>query len=148
MILATLLGAIYVILSKPYLKKYSPLVVTAIAMSAGALGLLVLWLLVDSSQGLPQLGSLQWMSILYMGIFGGALSFFLYAWALGQTAPTTTMILLPLNPIAALAAAALFLHEKLSLSLFFGLALVVVGIVLVVGGEGGLARGATSKALP
>jgi drug/metabolite transporter (DMT)-like permease len=147
MILATLLGAIYAILSKPYLKKYSPLVVTAIAMSAGALGLLVLWMLADSSQGIPRLDSLEWMSILYIGIFGGALSFFLYAWALGQTAPTTTMILLPLNPIAALAAAALFLQEKLTLSLFFGLALVILGIVLVVGGDSDLASGVAPRAL-
>ena len=82
----------------------------------------------------------EWVSILYIGICGGALSFFLYAWALGQTAPTTTMILLPLNPIAAARGGAIFLHEKLSISLSLGLALVVVGIVLVVGGESGTAQ--------
>lgn len=147
MTLATFLGAVYVILSKPYLKKYSPLMVTAIAMSTGALGLLILWLLTDSARSIAQFGAREWVSIFYIGIFGGALSFFLYAWALGQTAPTTTTILLPLNPIAALAAAAIFLHEKLSISLSFGLALVVVGIVLVVGGESGT-RKAAPKALP
>lgn len=148
MILATLLGAVYAILSKPYLKKHSPLVVTAIAMGTGAIGLLILWTFADSSQGIPQLNSLGWLSILYIGIFGGALSFFLYAWALGQTAATTTMILLPLNPIAALAAATLFLHERLSVALFFGLALVIVGIVFVVGADASLAPGAAPRTLP
>lgn len=133
MILATLLGAIYAIFSKPYLKKYSPLIVTAIAMGSGALGLLILWVLSDSSHGLPQLHSADWLVILYIGIAGGALSFFLYAWALDRMAATSTMILLPLNPIAAILAGAFFLHEPLSVYLFVGLALVVVGIVLVVG---------------
>jgi drug/metabolite transporter (DMT)-like permease len=132
MILAALLGAIYAIFSKPYLNKYSPLVVTAIAMGAGAFGLSVVWAAIDLSSGLPHLDSIDWLSIVYIGIAGGALSFFLYAWALGQTAPTTTMILLPLNPIAAVIAGAFFLNETLSLGLFVGLALVVAGIVLVV----------------
>jgi drug/metabolite transporter (DMT)-like permease len=140
MILATLLGAIYAIFSKPYLKKYSPLVVTAIAMGAGALGLVAFWLAIDLPRGLPHLASGAWLSILYIGIAGGALSFFLYAWALGQTAPTTTMILLPLNPIAAVIAGALFLKEPLSVELFVGLVLVVMGIILVVGVNGNRAK--------
>ena len=133
MIVATLLGAIYAIFSKPYLKKYSPLVVTAIAMAAGAVGLLVVWAAIDLPQGLPHLEASGWLSILYIGIAGGALSFFLYAWALQRTAPTTTMILLPLNPIAAVIAGWLLLGEPLSVALFIGLALVIAGILLVVG---------------
>jgi drug/metabolite transporter (DMT)-like permease len=133
MIVATLLGAIYAICSKPYLKKYSPLVVTAIAMAAGAVGLLVFWAAIDLPHGLPRLDASGWLSILYIGIAGGALSFFLYAWALEQTAPTTTMILLPLNPIAAVIAGWLLLGEPLSVELFVGLLLVIVGILLVVG---------------
>ncbi len=140
MVLATLLGATYAIFSKPYLKKYSPLVVTATAMAAGALGLLTFWTALDFSRGLPRLDSIDWLPILYIGIAGGALSFFLYAWALGQTAATTTMILLPLNPIAAVLAGAFFLKEPLSLELFLGLALVIIGIVLVVGINGDAMR--------
>ena len=133
MILATLLGAIYAIFSKPYLKKYSPLVLTATAMGAGALALLCLWTAIDHSQEIPRWDSNEWLSILYIGIVGGALSFFLYSLALGQAAPTVTMITLPLNPIAAVIAGALFLNEPLNLDLFMGLALVIIGILLVVG---------------
>jgi drug/metabolite transporter (DMT)-like permease len=136
MILATLIGAIYAIFSKPYLKKYSPLVVTAIAMAAGALGLFVFWTAIDLANGFPHLNSAGWLAIAYIGIAGGALSFFLYAWSLGQTAPSTTMILLPLNPVTAVVAGALFLHEPLTIGLFLGLILVVLGIFLVVGVNG------------
>ena len=136
MILATLFGAIYAIFSKPYLDKYSPLTVTATAMAAGAVGLLGFWAAFELPQGIPQFDSARWLSILYIGTAGGALSFFLYAWALGQTAPTVTMIFLPLNPIAAIVAGALFLNEPLSLDLLLGLGLVIIGILLVVGFKG------------
>jgi drug/metabolite transporter (DMT)-like permease len=136
MIMATLLGAVYAIFSKPYLDKYSPLTVTATAMAAGAVGLLGFWAPFEISQGIPHFNSAGWLSVLYIGTAGGALSFFLYAWALGQTAPTITMIFLPLNPIAAVVAGALFLNEPLSLDLLLGLALVIIGIMLVIGFNG------------
>jgi drug/metabolite transporter (DMT)-like permease len=132
MISATLCGAIYAVFSKPYLAKYPPVVVTAIAMGAGAAALLVLWLIRDVPMGLPNLNPKGWLVILYIGAIGGALSFFLYAWALGRTAATATMILLPLNPITAIIAGVLFLGEPLSSGLFVGFALVVMGIYLVV----------------
>jgi drug/metabolite transporter (DMT)-like permease len=132
MILATFCGAIYAVFSKPYLAKYPPLVVTAIAMGAGAVSLLAIWLLSDLPSGLPQLDSNGWLVILYIGAIGGALSFFLYAWALGRTAPTATMILLPLNPIAAILTGMAFLGEPLNLGVFLGLGFVIFGIFLVI----------------
>jgi drug/metabolite transporter (DMT)-like permease len=102
-------------------------------MGAGASTLLLIWLVRDlPTTGLPSLNTAGWLVILYIGAIGGALSFFLYAWALGRTAPTATMILLPLNPMAAMIAGVAFLDEPLSWGLFFGLALVVTGIFLVI----------------
>ncbi len=141
MIMATLMGAIYAIFSKPYLEKYSPLRVTAAAMAAGALGLLCFWSVFEVSESLPRFDSIRWLSVLYIGIAGGALSFFLYAWALDRTAPTVTMIFLPLNPIAALVAGWLFLEEPVTPDLLLGLALVIIGILLVVGFNWGLKLG-------
>jgi drug/metabolite transporter (DMT)-like permease len=133
MILATLAGAAYAVFSKAYLTRYPPVVVTAIAMSAGAATLLLIWLFRDlPTTGLPDLNSTGWLVILYIGAIGGALSFFLYAWALGRTAPTATMILLPLNPMAAILTGVTFLGEPLNAGLFVGLALVITGIFLVI----------------
>jgi drug/metabolite transporter (DMT)-like permease len=132
MVLATVSGAVYAVYSKPYLAKYSPLSVTSIAMAAGAVALSLAWLVGDRALGAPRLDAPGWVAILYIGIAGGALSFFLYAWALGRSAPTTIMILLPLNPIAALVAGSLWLGEPLGLGLFAGLVFVIVGIFLVV----------------
>jgi drug/metabolite transporter (DMT)-like permease len=133
MILATLAGAVYAVFSKAYVAKYPPVVVTAIAMGAGASTLLLIWLFRDlPTTGLPNLDTAGWLVILYIGAIGGALSFFLYAWALGRTAPTATMILLPLNPMTAMVAGVAFLDEPLNSGLFLGLALVIGGIFLVI----------------
>jgi drug/metabolite transporter (DMT)-like permease len=86
----------------------------------------------DLPAGLPTLDAKGWLVILFIGAIGGALSFFLYAWALGRTAPTATMILLPLNPMAAIFTGVLFLGEPLTSGLFVGLALVIFGIFLVI----------------
>jgi drug/metabolite transporter (DMT)-like permease len=131
MVLATFCGAAYAVFSKPYLSKYPPVVVTAVAMGVGAAVLLVIWLIFDSPRGLPTFNTTAWLLILFIGAFGGACSFFLYAWSLGRTAPTATMILLPLNPVTAIFAGVVFLGEPLSVDLFVGLAFVVMGIFLV-----------------
>jgi drug/metabolite transporter (DMT)-like permease len=132
MLLAAVSGAVYAVFSKPYVVKYSPLTVTAIAMGAGAIALSLAWLIGDRAIGLPRFDLFGWLAISYIGIAGGAVSFFLYAWALGCASPTTIMILLPLNPIAALVAGSLWLSEPLGVGIFVGLALVIVGIILVV----------------
>jgi drug/metabolite transporter (DMT)-like permease len=132
MIAATVCGAAYAVFSQPYLVKYPPMVVSAIAMGAGAAALLCVWLVRDLPNGLPALTTPGWLVILFIGAIGGAVSFFLYAWALGRTAPTATMILLPLNPMAAILTGVLFLGEPLTSGLFIGLAFVIFGIFLVI----------------
>jgi drug/metabolite transporter (DMT)-like permease len=132
MVLAAISGAVYAVFSKPYVIKYSPLTVTTIAMGAGAIALSLVWLIGDRAIGLPRFDLFDWVAIFYIGIAGGAVSFFLYAWALGRATPTTIMILLPLNPMAALVAGSLWLGEPLGVGIFVGLALVIIGILLVV----------------
>lgn len=137
MIFATLCGAVYAVFSKPYLAKYPPVLVTAIAMVAGATALFASWLVLDFPTGMPHLTPLGWLGILYIGVGGGALSFFLYAWSLGRTAPTATMISLPLNPIAAILAGAVALNEHITPALFIGFCFVVSGMYLVVSRKDG-----------
>jgi uncharacterized membrane protein len=132
MVLAAVSGGIYAVYSKPYVIKYSPLTVTSIAMGAGAIALSLIWFIGDRAVGLPHFDLFGWLAISYIGIAGEAVSFFLYAWALGRASPTTIMILLPLNPIAALIAGSLWLGEPFGVGIFIGLALVIAGVLLVV----------------
>ena len=123
--------------------RHPPLTVTAVAMAAGALALSATWVLTELPAGAPRLDGRGWAEIVYIGAIGGALSFFLYAWALGRTTATATMIVLPLNPITAMLTGALLLAEPVSVELLAGLVLVIIGIMLVVGLPG---SGATEPA--
>ena len=53
-----------------------------------------------------------------------------------------TMILLPLNPMAAIVTGVAFLDEPLNPGLFFGLALVIAGIFLVINAKTAVKSGA------
>ena len=70
----------------------------------------------------------QWLAIAYLGVFGGGVTFYLWAFALGQTAPTRVAISVTINPITASLVGTLLLHEPLSWNLVIGLAAVFAGI--------------------
>src|SRR5262249_61134840 len=139
MVLGTVSGAAFAVFSRPLFAKNTPRCVSSTAMSAGAAALCVSFVVATPARALPRLDGTGWLAILYIGLAGGALSFFLYAWALGRSAPTTIMILIPLNPIAALLVGSWWLGEPLGFGLFAGLVLVIIGIILVVGPADGRA---------
>ena len=77
---------------------------------------------------LPALDPVGWAAMLYLGVVGGALTFYLWVFALGRTTPTRVAISVTVNP----AVAALFgmpaLGEPLGWPLLAGLAAVAAGI--------------------
>jgi drug/metabolite transporter (DMT)-like permease len=78
-------------------------------------------------------GMSQWIAALYLGAFGGALTFFLWAFALKHTTPTRVAISVTVNPIVASLVGAVLLHEPLRLSLAGGIVTVFIGIALAMG---------------
>jgi drug/metabolite transporter (DMT)-like permease len=73
-------------------------------------------------------GPAQWLAVVYLGVFGGALTFFLWAFALGQTTPTRVAISVTVNPVTASLVGAALLGEPLRWNLVIGIATVFVGI--------------------
>ena len=79
-------------------------------------------------------GTAQWLAIAYLGVFGGAIVFFLWAFALGRTTPTRVAISVTVNPVAAGLVGAWLLAEPLRWNLVAGLLAVLVGIVIAATG--------------
>ena len=125
------LGALYGVLAKPLLIRLPPLVVTTYTMLAGVATLLPLALL----EGLP--GAVATMPagtaalVLYLGLAGGALGFFLITHALAHLSPTRAAIYINVNPVVAALLAALWLDERLTPLFGLGAAAVLGGVALV-----------------
>ena len=125
-----LCGAIYNVFSRPYLKRYPPLHVTALSMAAGALFLAPLAAVNGLFTTLPTFSPAGWMAVLFLGTIGGALGFALWIWALERSTPSRVAVFLALNPVTATLLGALLMHEPVTLSFVAGLSCVLGGIVL------------------
>jgi drug/metabolite transporter (DMT)-like permease len=59
---------------------------------------------------------------------GGAVTFFLWIWALEHTTPSRVAITVTMNPVAAVILGALVLAEPVTWRLLLGLAAIIAGI--------------------
>ena len=129
-LVTALSGAIYNVYSRPYLKRYPPLHVTTLSMIAGTLFLAPM----AASQGLftttPTFTTGGWLAVAFLGVFGGALGFALWIWALERSTPSRVAVFIGINPITATLLGALLLHEPVTVPFTIGMACVLGGIVL------------------
>ena len=120
--------ALYSVWSRPFIGRSGPLAFTTAGMGAGAAALALLaW----RSGGFAATGGFappQWAAIAYLGVFGAALNFYLWSFALERTTPTRVASTITVNPVAAATVAALLLGEPLGLHLLAGIAAVGAGI--------------------
>jgi drug/metabolite transporter (DMT)-like permease len=130
MVAAALCMALYGVWSKPFIRRSGPIPFTVVAMGVGAACLIVLAWARGSFAAVAAFGLSQWIAALYLGAFGGALTFFLWAFALKHTTPTRVAISITVNPIVASLVGAFLLHEPLRLSLAAGIVAVFIGIAL------------------
>jgi len=73
---------------------------------------------------------LGWAAVLFLGIFGGAVGFGLWIWALRHSTPSRVAVFLALNPITAITLGVVLLGESAGVRLFVALAMVIAGIQL------------------
>lgn len=122
--------ALYNVWSRPFIRRSGPLPFTALGMSVGALLLVTLALLRGSFAPVAAFEMPQWLAVFYLGLFGAAVTFYLWAFALGRTTPTRVAISVTVNPIAAGLVGAVLLDEPIGWNLVAGLAAVLAGIAL------------------
>jgi drug/metabolite transporter (DMT)-like permease len=128
MVGAALCMALYSVWSRRFIRRPGPLPFTTMAMGIGALCLsLVSWAR-GGFATVAMFGGAQWLAIAYLGVFGGAIIFFLWAFALERTTPTRVAISVTVNPVTAYLVGAFLLGEPVRWNLVVGLVTVVVGI--------------------
>ncbi|MEN3348833.1 MAG: hypothetical protein V7632_2468 [Bradyrhizobium sp.] len=133
MVAAALCMALYSIWSKPYIRRSGPIPFTTLAMAAGGAVLILGSLAHGSFAPVADFGAPQWFGAIYLGAFGAALTFYLWAFALERTTPTRVAISVTVNPIAAALVGAAFLGEPLRGNLVAGIVTVFAGIWIATG---------------
>ncbi len=131
MLATSLCGAIYNVLSRPYLQRNDSIAFTTLCMASGTMFLLPFAAYQAAMDGLPTISINGLLAVLFLGTLGGGIGFYLWIWALQRTTPTKVAIFVTLNPIAAIALAAVVLGEEFRPVVAVGLAFVLGGILLV-----------------
>jgi drug/metabolite transporter (DMT)-like permease len=131
MLVTALCGAAYAVLAQPAFARYNAVTVTTYAMALGTLLLLPAALLEGLVGVLPQLDRQTVALLVFLGVFGGALGFFLWTFALTRLTPTQVAVYINLNPLVAMVLAAALLAEDLTIGFAAGFGMVLLGVLLV-----------------
>ena len=126
---STLCGAVCGVLYRPYLKRYAPLNVGAIAMLASVLFLTPGAALEGFFAEWPQFTAEAWIAIGFIGVGSGA-GYFLWLWALQHTTATKVTVFMGLSPLTAAALGYVLLDERLTPQFILGLGIVFGGLVV------------------
>ena len=121
---------LYTLISRQLSKQFSPLAMTFGACFTGWLMLTVAALLQGS---LFSLGEVSWRggsAIVFLGLFGTAISFTWYSEAIGRIGSTRAAAFINLVPVFAVLLGALILHERLGAAVLGGGVLVLIGVWL------------------
>lgn len=128
-LLAAACGAIYSVLVKRAFVRYSALTITAYGMLLGTV-MLVPAALVEGLASVRVQGQTLAL-VLFLGVLGGALMWWLFAYALGRMGPTQAIVYINLNPLTAIILGVVLLNEPLLASIVVGMVVVLTGVLLM-----------------
>ena len=134
LIMTALLGSFYNLLVRPLMQRNGALATTACAMVAGVFALMTTTVISGQWQW-PHLSVMHWSIVAFLGVFGAAANFWLWSYALSHTPPTQVAITTTLSPVTAGLLGWGLLGEAVSVRSLFGLAAVVLGIIIAVRGR-------------
>ena len=112
-------------------KGVHPLSLSAVPMGLAALAMGFVALLTERNLPLSFNAS-SVGALLYLAVFGSAVSFSLWYWLLSHARATRVSLISYLNPVVAVGIGILFLREPITFRLLAGAALVVAGVALAV----------------
>lgn len=131
MLLTAFCGAVYGVLAKKMLARYSAMTVTTYAMIFGTLLLCPAAFIEGAPEALAQIDGQSAVLILYLGIMAGAVAYFLWTSALTRLSPTQVAVYSNMNPMVAAVLGVVLLSEKLTPIFVIGFAMTVAGVLLV-----------------
>lgn len=127
-----LVGVVSVAVGSVYAKRhagaYSPLGVSGVQFTVGAMLATVAALIGDGIPGNPSLRG--WLALLYIGLVGTFVPVVLYYWLIRYVTVTYSAIIGYIIPLVAVAVGVVALDEKLQPGILIGGALILAGVII------------------
>jgi drug/metabolite transporter (DMT)-like permease len=128
---ASLFWALYALMAKPLLEKYSPVKVTAYSIAAGSILLLPLSVHDLVRQPWAVISAHSWLALGFSAFIAAGVAFTLWYQGIKQIGITRTIVYHYLMPCVAVIFAALFLGESITFLLVLGGILILIGVLIV-----------------
>ncbi len=130
-ICAALFWALYTILARPLLEKYSALKITGYSMAAGTVLLLPIGLSEVVHQPWNMISIKSWAAFGFSTFISGGVAFTLWYQGVKRLGVTRTVVYHYLVPFVAVVFAAVFLNEGITVSQVIGGILILIGVYIV-----------------
>ncbi len=129
-LLSAVCWAVYSVMNKSALKRYSPLTLTALAYVFGSLILFFFCFAFEDVSLIFQWSLSSWLILLYLGILASGVTFYLWNYALSIMEASRVSVFIFLIPVLAILLGKVILNETITGFTFLGTALVLSGIYL------------------
>ncbi|MHC4691602.1 MAG: DMT family transporter [Planctomycetota bacterium] len=126
----------YSLIGKAVMNDLSPLVSVSYSSVVGAVALAVPAYFEGLFDKISHIALLDWVSILYLSIFGTVIGFVWYYKGIQRIGPTKAGLFINLVPIFAILLSFLILREAITISLLIGAVLVISGVYITNTGQG------------
>lgn len=128
--LSAMSWAIYTVIAKPMLKKYSPLKLTAVTMGIGTILLIPFSINELKHQNWQNISNAAWMGLIYSSLMAIALGYVIWYKGVEKAGTTRTAIYSNLTPVLAAFFAWQILSEVLTIYHLIGAGIIFTGIYL------------------
>jgi len=119
--------------TRPFIVRSSPLTFLTAGMGFGSACLAAIVIPRGGFSVFAGFGAPQWIAAAYLAVFGGAVAFYLWVFALERTSPTKVASTMAVNPVSASILAAIIMAEPIGANLALGVVAVSAGIWLATG---------------
>lgn len=130
-LLSAVCWAVYSVMNKKALERYTPLTLTALAYVFGSLILFLFCFTFEDVSLIFQWSLSSWSILLYLGILASGVTFYLWNYALSTMEASRASVFIFLVPVVAILLGKVILSETITGFTFLGTALVLSGIYLM-----------------